>query len=225
MNVNKVNNVNSKESKKLKKKRLEKITLMHVNVRGLKSKIKDVISIAEDQKFDIMVLTETKLSEKENKIVPGYKNYRLNRLTRAGGVIIYYREELQVKKLKKNKECETLWVKLDCNENPIVIGGIYSPCEENVSKADIGNFVRELEKDLAEIKEHTTDNIIIVGDFNAHIGNDLEGVEGNHEKIGRNGNEYRRFIKERDLRLMNNSVKAIGKWTRVEGEERRDIHV
>ena len=83
-----------------------------------------------------------------------------------------------------------------------------------MSKADIGNFVRELEKDLAEIKEHTTDNIIIVGDFNAHIGNDSEGVEGNHVKIGRNGTEYRRFIKDRELRLINNSVKAIGKWTK-----------
>ena len=85
---NNVDSVNSKESKKQKRKRLETITLMHVNVRGLKSKIKDVISIADDQKFDIMVLTETKLTENENKLVPGYKNHRLSRKTRAGGVII-----------------------------------------------------------------------------------------------------------------------------------------
>ena len=126
-----------------------------------------------------------------------------------------------MKVVKKNTECETLWrVKVVCNENSIVIGGVYSPCEENVSQLFISNFVRELEKDLVEIKEHTTENIILVGDFNAHIGNDKEGVSGNHEKIGRNGKEYRRFIKERELRLMNNSVKAIGKWTRVEGEQK-----
>ena len=108
-------------------RRLTNITLAHVNVRGIKSKIKDIISLAEDHKFDIMVFTETKLSEKENKIIPGYKNRRLNRQTKAGGVIIYYKEELQVKVIKKNKECETLWVKLECNGNPVVIGGVYSP--------------------------------------------------------------------------------------------------
>ena len=201
-------------------RRLTNITLAHVNVRGIKSKIKDIISLAEDHKFDIMVFTETKLSEKENKIIPGYKNRRLNRQTKAGGVIIYYKEELQVKVIKKNKECETLWVKLECNGNPIVIGGVYSPCENNVSKRIINDFVRELEKDYVEIKENVTDDIIIVGDLNAHIGNDDEGVKGNNEHVGINGQEYRRFIKERQIKLINNTDKAEGKWTRVEGEKK-----
>ena len=197
-NVNKSKN-KDKVPKKERMRRLTNITLAHVNVRGIKSKIKDIISLAEDHKFDIMVFTETKLSEKENKIIPGYKNHRLNRQTKAGGVIIYYKEELQVKVIKKNKECETLWVKLECNGNPIVIGGVYSPCENNVSKRVINDFVRELEKDYVEIKENVTDDIIIVGDLNAHIGNDDEGVKGNNEHVGINGQEYRRFIKERQI--------------------------
>ena len=43
--------------------------------------------------------------------------------------------------------------------------------------------------------------IIIVGDLNAHMGNDEEGIIGNKERIGINGKEYRRFIKERQLIL------------------------
>ena len=112
MSATNVNDNKNKDkgSKKERMNRSTNITLAHVNVRGIKSKIKDIISLAEDHKFDIMVFTETKLSENENKIIPD-KNRRLNRQTKAGGVIIYFKEELQVKVIKKNKECETLWVK------------------------------------------------------------------------------------------------------------------
>ena len=189
-------------------------------MRGIKSKIKDLISLTEENDIDILVLSETKLSDKENRRIPGYKNRRLNRLTRAGGVAIYYKKELDVKLVKKNEECETLWVKVKGREQELVIGGIYSPCEESVSKASIANFVREIEKDLVEIRDNVCKNIIMVGDFNAHVGNDEQGITGNNEKIGINGQEYRRLIKERELVLCNNTSKCTGKWTRTQGEQK-----
>ena len=131
-----------------------------MNVRGIKSKIKDLISLTKENKIDVLVLSETKLSEKENRKIEGYKNHRLSRLTRAGGVAIYYRKDLDCKIVKKNKECETLWVKVGGREKEIIIGGIYTPCEESVSKANISNFVRELEKDLVEIRENVSQNIL-----------------------------------------------------------------
>ena len=125
---------NKTKRKKEKKRQREKISLVHTNVRGIKSKIKDIISLAEDNKFDIMVFTETKLSGNENKLIPGYKNHRLNRQTKAGGVVIYYKEELQVKVIKKNNECETVWIEIECKGDTMVLGGVYSPCEDNVTK-------------------------------------------------------------------------------------------
>ncbi len=188
-------------------------------MRGLKSKVKDIISLTKEKEIDILVFTETKLSDKENRRIDGYKNHRLNRQTRAGGVIVYYKEDLDVKLVKKNKECETVWIKI-CGEEDLVLGGVYSPCEDNVSTKEISEFVRELEKDYAEIRNNITDNIMMVGDFNAHVGNDEDGIAGNNERIGRNGHEYRRFIKERRLILGNNTCKCFGKWTRVEGEKK-----
>ena len=96
----------------------------------------------------------------------------------------------------------------------MVIGGLYSPCEGNISKQEISKFVRELEKDFVEIRQECK-HILIVGDFNAHIGNDEEGIDGNNEKIGINGKEYRRFIRERQLILCNKTTKCKGKWTRT----------
>ena len=193
---------------------------MHVNVRGLKSKVRDIISLVEEMQFDMMILSETKLCNEENRVIRGYKNYRLNRTTRAGGVVIYYKDSMDVQLIKKNVECETLWVKIKGNGEDLAIGGIYSPCEENLTKTGISDFVREMEKDFMEICEHETSNILMVGDMNAHVGNDDEGIAGNNDKIGTNGREYRRFWKERDLVLCNNTTKCKGKWTRVDGESR-----
>ena len=197
--------------------RKDRISIMYINIRGLKSKVLDINSLVEDTHFDIMVFTETKLCNKERRVIKGYKDICLNRTTRAGGVAIYYKENMDVQPVKKNKECETLWVKVKGKNEDLIIGGIYSPCEDNISKTDISNFVRELEKDFVEIKVNESNNILMVGDMNAHIGNDDEGIEGNHEKIGTNGREYRRFWREKQLILCNNTNKCKGQWTRSDG--------
>ena len=208
----------TRRSKLNKKPPRDTISLVHVNVRGLKSKIKDVHSLAEDLDVDVMILSETKLCRTENRIIPGYKNFRLNRNTRAGGVAIYFKKELKIDLIKKNPECETVWVKVS-GDTDLVIGGTYSPCEGSVPEANISDFVRELEKDFAEIKVENK-HILIVGDLNAHMGNDEDGILGNNNKIGVNGKEYRRFIKERQLILCNSTSKCQGLWTRVEGEKK-----
>ena len=57
-----------------------------------------------------------------------------------------------------------------------------------------------------------------MGDINAHVGNDEDGIVDNNDKVGVNGNEYRRFIKEKQLILCNNTSKCKGLWTRVQGD-------
>ena len=59
---------------------------------------------------------------------------------------------MDVKLIKENIDCETVWIKVECKDNVIAIGGVYSPCEDNVSNRDITEFVKELEKDYLEIK-------------------------------------------------------------------------
>ena len=212
----KVRRGNSGKAKKIN----DQISIMHMNIRGIKSKVRDINSLAEEMQFDIMIFSETKLCNEEKRNIRGYKSLCLNRTTRAGGVAVYYKENMDVQLVKRNAECETLWVKIKGKTEDLVIGGIYSPCENNISKAGISDFVRELEKDLLEIKENVTNNILMVGDMNAHVGNDDEGIKENDEKIGINGKEYRRFWKERDLTLCNNTDTCKGKWTRVSGDSR-----
>ena len=106
--------IKHKKTRRKPKKKVckDQISIIHVNVRGLKSKVKDLNSLAEELDVDIMIFSETKLSGDENRRIRGYSNYRLNRNTKAGGVAIYYKKGLKVTIIKKNPECETIWIKI-----------------------------------------------------------------------------------------------------------------
>ena len=108
-----------------------------MNIRGIKSKIKEIISIMEDVKLDIMIFSETKLINEEKRKLPGYKSYSLNRSTPAGGVVIYYKETLKVEEIKRNKENESIWIKVKMEEKELAICALYSPCEYTVSQKRI----------------------------------------------------------------------------------------
>ena len=192
-----------------------------MNIRGWKSKIRDIASIAEDEKLDVMVFTETKLKKKETRKLPGYKDEVLNRETEAGGVIVYIKEDIQAKVIIKNKDCETIWIKISDKKNGnLIIGGTYSPCEFIIPKSKIIEFVKEMERDYKEIKRNTGNKILLVGDLNAHVGNDEYGIKGNHETVGPNGEQYRKFINNNNLNLMNNTDRCKGKWTRIKGDNK-----
>ena len=93
---------------RIQKIKKDQISIMHINIRGLKSKVRDIISLVEDTQFDIMVFSETKLCNEEKRIIKGYKGYYLNRTTRAGGVAIYYKANMDVQLVKKNPKCTSL---------------------------------------------------------------------------------------------------------------------
>ena len=54
-----------KGKKKIQKKKEGCLTIGHVNIRGIKSKIKDITSLTEEIKLDIMIFSETKLDGKQ----------------------------------------------------------------------------------------------------------------------------------------------------------------
>ena len=46
-----------------------------MNIRGIKSKIRDIVNIAEEENMDVMVFTETKLERDEKKEIEVYKQF------------------------------------------------------------------------------------------------------------------------------------------------------
>ena len=61
------------------------LTIIAVNIRGAKGKIKSLESMMNTEKEDIALLSETNLKGKETINIKGYRWIGKNRQTRAGG--------------------------------------------------------------------------------------------------------------------------------------------
>ena len=71
---------------------------------------------------------------------------------------------------------------------------------------------------ISTYRKNCIDNnsyVLILGDFNAKIGNDQEGIENGDRIISRNGFLLRDMIKMQHLQLVNSAPCCVGKWTRV----------
>ena len=88
------------------------------------------------------------------------------------------------------------------------------------SEEQIEEWFYQLEKEYATCSEEP---VLLVGDFNAHVGNDSEGIKHNLSRINSNGRKLREFINRRNLTLLNNTSICQGLWTRIEGDSKSAI--
>ena len=120
--------------------------------------------------LDILIITETKLDGtfpvSEFHIDGFSKPYRLDRNRSRGGVIIYVREDTPSKILIKHvlpTDIEALFIELNFRKCKWLLSGIYHP----PSQSDQYFFDR-LDNALDVYSNY--ENILLVGDFNAQIG-------------------------------------------------------
>ena len=120
--------------------------------------------------FDILVITETKLDNtfpvSQFHIDESSMPYRLDRNRNGGGVIVYVREDVPSKLLSKHcfkDDIEGLFVELNFRKSKWLLGGIYHP----PSQPD-QYFFGSLDKTLDVYCNY--EKVILVGDFNAKIG-------------------------------------------------------
>ena len=71
---------------------------------------------------------------------------------------------------------------------------------------------------ISTYRKNCIDNnsyVLILGNFNAKIGNDQEGIENGDRIISRNGFLLKDMIKMQHLQLINSVPCCVGKWTRI----------
>ena len=193
--------------------------MYYVNTRGIKSKLNSVERIAEELAPQVMCVTETMLDKDEKIEIPGYRVFDNNNKTGKGGIIIAVKKELKditIETEQVTEEYQSLWIKIDNTRNKINVGCIYAP-QENKTK------VSTLNKMYAHIATHAlkarqdNERVIITGDFNAKIGN---AIQGNKEEVSKSGRLLLKTALEQELSILNTSQKCEGKWTRILGKER-----
>ena len=120
---------------------------------------------------------------------------------------------MEIITIELHEELEQLWIQVTVNNFKFNIAAVYGIIESRASTTEINNWYYELEKSYAENDSKPT---MIIGDFNAHVGNDNQGISGNNNSIDSGGEALRNLIERRGLILGNSSEKCKGKITRVD---------
>ena len=151
---------------------LSKLSIINLNVCGLRSKLKLLDFEEFIQKYKLIFLTETKLDDID---VPNYKIFTNNRTIKkraSGGVAILVHNSLfdYITVLDTDIK-STIWIRLNKNicQIPIVFGLIYNP-PENSPYADISIF-EQIENYIVDIISlNSNAGICLLGNFNARTG-------------------------------------------------------
>ena len=111
---------------------------------------------------------------------------------------------------------QSLWILLTNTKKKIRIGVIYAP-QENVTPNNELKLMYEDIREQIKIGKEEKQQILIIGDFNAKIG---EAVEGNKTQVTKGGRQLLKLANKENMAILN-TVKEKGKgvWTRVQGKE------
>jgi exonuclease III len=143
-----------------------------LNVCGLSSKLKGVEFTNCISEYDVVMLTETKLSDKSpNDInIPGYKflpKNRKNARAASGGVAVLIKDSLTEYFEPQDGNCEfVLWLKGKVQpERETLMGIVYIP-PEGTKYSDIQMF-DDLESDIISLTSGKDRSVMLFGDFNS----------------------------------------------------------
>ena len=95
------------------KNKIKKFKVYYNNIRGIKSKIKSIKEIIENDQPTLIGIVETHLNREDEIEIKEYEVVRNDRNENGGGILIAYRKELKNIIMEVGREAkngESLWV-------------------------------------------------------------------------------------------------------------------
>ena len=143
------------------------VIIAHLNINSLQNKF-EALKLIVQGNIDVLVISETKIDESfplNQFLIEGFATpFRADRNSHGGGIIIYIREGIPCKELKRlnlPKDIEGIFIELNINKSKWFLMGGYNP-----SKDSISYFLNHIGKVMdANLSDY--ENIILIGDFNA----------------------------------------------------------
>ena len=147
----------------------ENMIIGHLNVNSLGMKFMEVSDLVVNGRFEVLVLSETKLDNSNRDSlyeIENYSMYRQDKQSNSGGMMIYVSKNIPSTPGNFkicNDEIECLSIELCYNETKILIVGMYKnpKMKHNV-------FKQFFEKTCEEIHENF-EHVIIIGDLNCNM--------------------------------------------------------
>ena len=183
--------------------------LLYSNIRGFKGKRSSLIDVLNEEKPQVVLLTETLLKTNSGVRIEGYTFFGKARENKSGGGTgILVRNDIKnsVAPHLSDRGMELIWISVRRrNCEPCFIGCYYGKQESRCSNEEIKAEMESLSEEIAEMRKEG--QIILFMDGNGKLG--LLG-----EEKSRNGKLLEKVFRENDLLLMNESEKCEGKVTR-----------
>lgn len=195
----------------------------------------DVVTTIQTEEPDIVFLLETYRTVEDSHDdvdIPRYKYFEALRSEAAedktgGGIIAYCKTSEGLSISRYEPEIDTLeehfvkneriWVtvKNDHNKNTAICG-VYMACQSSGDEhADWNELMySRLRKEVVTLQTKGF-RVIMMGDFNGWIGNDLMlgGIPGNRHEVNNNGRRFLEFLDTVELVHVNGATRIPGDWS------------
>ena len=195
----------------------DQLSLGFVNCRGWWSREVDIKLRLQELKLDVLDLAETFLREEDEASVAGYVWYGRNRegcKRASGGVGILVRKELQSRLLSCQRE-GVVWMELKLREGKKVAVGVMYANPEGVRTDETEDQFEEVQEEVGRLQEEGYE-VVVMGDFNAHIGLGME------QQPNKNGWRLLNSVWAGELIIGNELPHCQGRWT-WECEKKRSV--
>ena len=150
----------------LKLKCNKNVVISHINVNSIRNKFDNLKNIITGN-VDILLVSETKLDDSfpaKQFLMEGYSlPFRLDRSGRAGGLLLFVREDIPSKALKTNFSREGIFLEINLKKCKWLLFGGYNP-----HKDFIKDFLSEVSEQLDNFMQNY-ENFMLIGDFNSEV--------------------------------------------------------
>ena len=130
-----------------------------------------------------------------------------------GGVATLVSNEVKAEALKvtegEEDKDEFLITRLGHVVPAVNVMNVYGGIESRMTKQEVTeNWIR-MKKDITQIKERE-EGLVLIGDMNRAIGNNILGVIGNHPAVSYGGGLIRELLEDKEYVLLNASSMSEG---------------
>ena len=173
------------------------LTISSMNCQGLSNlrKRRDVFHYLRQKSYSVYCLQDTHFEPKMEKYIQaewGYKCYFASCKSNARGVAILFRNnfEFKVNNVERDADGNYIIISLSTMEKELLLVNIYGPNRDNPS------FYEKLR---GLITEHNQKNIIVVGDFNLVLDQNIDCHNYKHENNPKAKEAVENMIQELNL--------------------------
>ena len=137
----------------------------------------------------------------------------------SGGIIIGVKGTMKTITMQLEQETEVgqTWVLLNNQKNKIKVGVIYVPQESVTSNKELKKLCTSVMEEIIKIKEEDKQSIVI-GDFNAKIG---DRIKENMSTVTKWGRQLIKMINKYDMKTVNEEQEIFkGLWAREQEKDK-----